>query len=397
MFENISEMILEDRDEKGNYLSKFGKENPIFEEIVRNIPDELEQELESEVELENYIIRGSVGRGQWSAIPWIAIMDKEITKTPQEGVYLVFLFSHDMKRLYLSLNQGITYYNDQFGKNGINKARDVAQVIRTNLFVIDVKYQLKKINLNGEDIKTSLPLGYEAGHICGVEYNLSNMPDSRIIVEDMINMLVAMEWLKMHIPIGNYNTAINYMLDQSTLMSADEAEVKDINIDNYKNYTPKVFTSLMIDHQVDNISKKSKTKTNYIKQYRKNEKLGLLGELIILDYENRKLESLGFPEDKRAKHIPPLEGDRRGYDIESFNENGESIYIEVKTTKSDGSREFYFSSRELAVSKKLGDQYFVYRIFNLTKDSYDLFIHQGDLSNSDFFNIEPIVYTTTKK
>ncbi len=47
-------------------------------------------------------ITGSVGQGNWATIPWIAIMDKRITETTRQGEYLVYLFSEDMKSVYLT-------------------------------------------------------------------------------------------------------------------------------------------------------------------------------------------------------------------------------------------------------------------------------------------------------
>ncbi len=52
--------------------------------------------------------KGSAGAGNWSATPWIAILDILITDTPQSGYYPVFLFRDDMSGFYLSLNQGVT-------------------------------------------------------------------------------------------------------------------------------------------------------------------------------------------------------------------------------------------------------------------------------------------------
>ena len=51
-------------------------------------------------------VRSSCGTGGWTYYPWIAIFNPNITRTIQEGVYIVYLFSEDMKRVYLTLNQG---------------------------------------------------------------------------------------------------------------------------------------------------------------------------------------------------------------------------------------------------------------------------------------------------
>lgn len=57
---------------------------------------------------ETYKIKGSIGQGRITKCPWIAIMNKNVTTSTQEGVYLVFLFSGDLKRLYFQLGQGVT-------------------------------------------------------------------------------------------------------------------------------------------------------------------------------------------------------------------------------------------------------------------------------------------------
>lgn len=77
-----------------------------------------------------YTIKGSVGVGRATKTPWIAIMDKDITNSPREGVYLVFLFSSDYKQVYLTLNQGTTVPG-QFGPRlKIKNITEKTQIIR---------------------------------------------------------------------------------------------------------------------------------------------------------------------------------------------------------------------------------------------------------------------------
>lgn len=50
---------------------------------------------------ENFVFRSSPGIHQaWADVPWIAIMDPEVTTTTQTGYDVVYLFSVDMKRVY---------------------------------------------------------------------------------------------------------------------------------------------------------------------------------------------------------------------------------------------------------------------------------------------------------
>ena len=78
--------------------------------ITRTIP----QEISSYLDDNKYLVNGSVGKGRATKSPWIAILDKEITTSTREGVYIVFLFSSDYKHVYLTLNQGTTVPG-QFG------------------------------------------------------------------------------------------------------------------------------------------------------------------------------------------------------------------------------------------------------------------------------------------
>ena len=81
----------------------------------------------------HYEIKGSVGVGRATKTPWIAIMDKDITHSTREGVYLVFLLSADYKHVYLTLNQGTTVPG-QFGPRlGIRDITKNTQLIRSIL------------------------------------------------------------------------------------------------------------------------------------------------------------------------------------------------------------------------------------------------------------------------
>ncbi|MFK4997013.1 MrcB family domain-containing protein [Bacillus sp. N9] len=59
-------------------------------------------------ELEGYEVKGSIGQGNWAVIPWLAIMNPKVTTSTQRGYYIVYLFSEDMKHLYLTFAQGVT-------------------------------------------------------------------------------------------------------------------------------------------------------------------------------------------------------------------------------------------------------------------------------------------------
>ena len=53
-----------------------------------------------------------------------------------------------------------------------------------------------------------------------------------------------------------------------------------------------------------------------------------------------------------------------GYDIKSFNEDGEEIFIEVKSTISKGKDHFEISDNEVLAAKSLEGSYFIYQVTN---------------------------------
>lgn len=127
-----------------------------------------------------YKIEGSPGKGNWADIPWIAIFDKDITDTATRGYYIVYLFRADMSGVYLSLNQGWTYFKDRYkSKDGKLKINQVSNAWKNILSSTLKDFSYEKINLNSTNKSTDLGKGYELGHICGKFYSLDNMPEEK--------------------------------------------------------------------------------------------------------------------------------------------------------------------------------------------------------------------------
>lgn len=115
-------------------------------------------------------------------------------------------------------------------------------------------------------------------------------------------------------------------------------------------------------------------KINYAKRDSENRALGLAGEMAIMKYEVEKLESIGR-KDLAAKvvHTSVVQGDGAGYDIQSFNEVGDTIYIEVKTTKGDIDTEFFISPNEVAFNMSNNNAY-IYRVYNFDSESESFYV-----------------------
>ncbi|OQP08139.1 AAA family ATPase [Geobacillus sp. 46C-IIa] len=85
---------------------KLSKERRAFQLMTKAIPEKIK--ALPFVESDRYIVKGSVGQGVWTDVPWVAVMDQKVTDSTQRGYYIVYLFSEDMCRLYLTLAQGVT-------------------------------------------------------------------------------------------------------------------------------------------------------------------------------------------------------------------------------------------------------------------------------------------------
>lgn len=129
--------------------------------------------------------------------------------------------------------------------------------------------------------------------------------------------------------------------------------------------------------------------TNYIENEQENKRLGDLGELLVLEYEKAKLKKAGI--NKMPEQKSKSEGDGIGYDILSYDGNGNEKYIEVKTTKQTYSSPFFITQNELERSKKDSGKFVLYRLFefddNNNRSKY--FTYTGDLSP---LCVNPVVY-----
>jgi 5-methylcytosine-specific restriction enzyme B len=71
-------------------------------EIIRNNP--------------NLMVHFSIGQGNWSITPFLAILDRRNTTSTQRGTYVVFIFRANGEALDLKLGQGVHEVKQEFGR-----------------------------------------------------------------------------------------------------------------------------------------------------------------------------------------------------------------------------------------------------------------------------------------
>ena len=134
----------------------------------------------------------------------------------------------------------------------------------------------------------------------------------------------------------------------------------------------------------------------------KNKKiLGNRGEEIAVEIEKRRLRDLGR-EDLIERIIPiGKKKDGLGYDVRSIDVDTENkthdIYIEVKATSSGIDKPFEISRRELEISKRFKEYYYLYRIYNLKQNSSDVTFYKVKGALDENYNLEATGFRAYRK
>lgn len=142
---------------------------------------------------------------------------------------------------------------------------------------------------------------------------------------------------------------------------------------------------------------KTRSNSNYAERDSKNRKLGIAAEELVVKYEKQRLIELGMADlASRVKHVSVEEGDGAGYDVLSFTDDGQELYIEVKATGGPIATEFFLSSNELAFSKIHPENYELRRLYGFDPNtlSASYYAIYGDLEEE--CNLTPINYRVSK-
>ena len=128
--------------------------------------------------------------------------------------------------------------------------------------------------------------------------------------------------------------------------------------------------------------------------------LGAKGEKFVLEQEKLAARAISPALENRVIHISAEQGDGFGFDILSVDKNGDSVFIEVKTTKGGEDTPFYISKNELEFFRVKADQdnAFLYRVYEFDPEKNTGKIKKipaKDLIND--YDFEGISFCATKK
>lgn len=143
-------------------------------------------------------------------------------------------------------------------------------------------------------------------------------------------------------------------------------------------------------------TQKKQGKRDYIKVAINDFEIGEAGEKIVYNHEKQKLiDAYNSGEitdlNNKLEWVSRFD-DSLGYDIRSYDvENQKEMYIEVKTTTGNATTPFYMSENEVLQSEKLGEQYYLYRLYKMDRykpENVDYYILNGDICKNADVSIE---------
>lgn len=180
----MRDLILQIRDHYSDAKKLPLEKHALAQMIRRDLPQRAEELLPNS--WKQLHIDASSGNGNWAEIVWMAFFDPSVTLSATKGFYVVYLFSSDQKRLVLSLNQGVTDVEEEFGRLFRSELKRRASLLRDRVPNFRSSFTDDPIDLSA---KGRLGKSYQAGHAFGVSYDLTNVPTQESLQKDLLAML----------------------------------------------------------------------------------------------------------------------------------------------------------------------------------------------------------------
>jgi len=176
--------------------------------------------------------------------------------------------------------------------------------------------------------------------------------------------------LEGYAPMGSYQALLRYVVEDRLGVSGGEP--------------PKVLPSTRV----------RVSKTDWADRDARNRALGEAGERFVYDLERTSLIDGGRADLAEKVQWVSQEGDGHGYDIVSFDKDGNPKHIEVKTTSGNEDVAFFVSENEMRTSARLAASFWLYRVFNFPHKA-QVARHLGPIEKA--FSTAPSVYRASPR
>lgn len=199
MANELRKFLMEFIDKYGSELQEAKATEEYKRPLGNIVRHEIANRIQERVDASIYKVKGSVGAGRWTDVPWVAIFDKRITTSAQKGVYIVYLLNKDTKELFLTLNQGATDIargeieasGGKLAFTGIASASSDKTTANLKVKANEIRSILDHdISLSSGDIVTGSK-AYDAGCIYYKKYMLNTLPDDDGLYSDLDNFIEA--------------------------------------------------------------------------------------------------------------------------------------------------------------------------------------------------------------
>ncbi|MBT2469665.1 DUF3578 domain-containing protein [Streptomyces sp. ISL-66] len=133
--------------------------------------------------LDGWAVAGYGGNGNAANAPWIGVFDLKINRDPKVGLYLAYIFSTDLKSVWLTLQQGVTDLEKRMGGRETLLAHLERQA--------DQLYAALEVGLVEEwNHRPVFGLGkrpelYEAASVVARSYEIGDLPTEEQLQQDL--------------------------------------------------------------------------------------------------------------------------------------------------------------------------------------------------------------------
>ncbi|MCH2277007.1 DUF3578 domain-containing protein [Thalassospira sp.] len=330
-------------------LQTVNKAAPLYRVVIETVPSLLEDLLS---DTSHILFEGSTGRGNITSAPWIATFDERVTTSATKGFYPVYLYSTDLKRLFLSLAFGTTQFTEFYGNNAraFKKIEDAAK----RFYAIQAAAFPKNWQVGPIDLAASsshkLHRSYEHCAIASVSYQTDDLPTNAQLADDYRAMMSLYRML-VESPL---TPSLTDLLEESA-----ETPKADELVPVVTAFVPRPAPSKTGSSRGGGNNRRSA----------QSQKVGRAGEQAVLAYEKKKLIDAGR-EDLAAKVVWEDEkANYPGWDISSFEVSGAPICIEVKSTTGNTITNVELTANEWRAAENEGKKYKIYLVTKALKAS----------------------------
>jgi hypothetical protein len=132
-------------------------------------------------------IAGSGGKGTATLTPWVGFFDPDETTSPEEGLYVVYLFAADLESVNLILLQGITRLDRELGhREARARLSAEAAAIRAALPTAALTGLGTSVQLAASGFRQ---LAYSAACVAARTYSVAALPSEHELRHDLDRML----------------------------------------------------------------------------------------------------------------------------------------------------------------------------------------------------------------